>query len=273
MSTILVDEDLCTRCGICSKVCILGIVDPADENALPRIDEMKAGFCLKCGHCEAACPSQALVLNYRPEERILLPEDGGTVSAERLGVYMKKRRSVRHFRKDRVPEEKIMEVLNTAQYAPSGGNQQLVQWLVVSDPDEIRKIGQATIDWMKSLQGSGNPLAGYVSPFIDAWDAGTDLICHDAPHLLIAHIPEDGHPTPFVDAIIAMTHFDIAAPASGIGTCWAGFISIAEVQYPPLRAALGIPQGRKFAYAMMFGYPQYAIHGIPRRKPVQVTWR
>ncbi|HNT45105.1 4Fe-4S binding protein, partial [Methanothrix soehngenii] len=25
MTTILVDQDLCTRCGICSTVCIMGI--------------------------------------------------------------------------------------------------------------------------------------------------------------------------------------------------------------------------------------------------------
>ncbi len=40
---------------------------------------------------------------------------------------------------------------------------------------------------------------------------------------LFAHIPE-GNPMASVDAIIALTHFDIAAPAFGIGTCWAGFV-------------------------------------------------
>jgi nitroreductase len=41
-----------------------------------------------------------------------------------------------------------------------------------------------------------------------------------APHLLVATIPE-GNPMTQTDVIIALTHFDIAAPAYGVGTCWA----------------------------------------------------
>ena len=66
MTTILVDQDLCTRCGICSVVCPVAIVDPADENTLPRVQDAKAGMCIQCGHCEVSCPSQALLLNVLP---------------------------------------------------------------------------------------------------------------------------------------------------------------------------------------------------------------
>lgn len=53
MTAILVDKDLCTRCNICSTVCIMSIINPADEKNLPRVAEEKAGMCIKCGHCEA----------------------------------------------------------------------------------------------------------------------------------------------------------------------------------------------------------------------------
>ena len=39
MTTIFVDQDLCTRCGICSVVCPMAIVTPADENTLPLVKE------------------------------------------------------------------------------------------------------------------------------------------------------------------------------------------------------------------------------------------
>src|SRR5208337_2155399 len=45
MTTILVDQYLCTRCGICSVVCPASIVDPADENTLPRVQDTNAGMC------------------------------------------------------------------------------------------------------------------------------------------------------------------------------------------------------------------------------------
>lgn len=229
-------------------------------------------MCIACGHCEAFCPAQALLLNVRPEERKSVPAGAGTLSAEDLGVYLQKRRSVRRYTGEPVPQETILAVLDIVRYAPSGGNGQPVEWLVVHDPEKVRKVAALTVGWMKTLVGSSHPMSGYVPGLIRAWEAGHDVVCRGAPHLLVAHIPE-GNPVASTDAIIALAHFDIAAPAFGIGTCWAGFVAMAAASYEPLQRELGIPAGRKSAYAMLFGNPQYAVHGIPRRKPLQVAWR
>jgi nitroreductase len=189
-----------------------------------------------------------------------------------MGYYLRKRRSVRRFTKDPVPKEKILELLDIARYAASGGNGQPVEWIVVHDPEMVKKIAGLTVEWMKTLVNSNHPMSGYVPVLIGAWEQGNDVICRGAPHLLVAHIPESNPIAP-VDAIIALTHFDVAAPAFGVGTCWAGFVAMAAASYEPLQKELGIPAGRKSAYAMMFGHPQYKVYGIPRRKPLQVTWR
>lgn len=272
MSTILIDQDLCTRCGICSLICPMAIIDPADENTLPRVLDEKAGRCIQCGHCEAYCPSQALLLNVRPDEKVPLSPGAGSVSGEDLAVYLKKRRSVRHFTIDPVPEKTITRVLDIARYAASGSNGQPVEWIVVHNPEKVKKIAGLTVDWMKTLLNTDHPMSGYVPVFIGAWENGHDVICRGAPHLLFAHIPE-GNPIASVDAIIALTHFDIAAPAFGIGTCWAGFVAAASQDYPPLKELLAFPKGRVPAYAMMFGHPRYKVCGIPRRKPLAVTWQ
>lgn len=272
MVTILVDQDLCTRCGICSVVCPMAVVSPADENTLPVVKDAVAGMCIQCGHCEVSCPSQALLLNVRPDEREPLLAGTGTISSADMAMYLKKRRSVRHFTKDTVPKEKIEQVLDIARYAASGGNGQPVQWLVIHHPEKVKKIAGLTIEWMKTLVNSSHPMSGYVPMLIAAWESGNDVICRGAPHLLFAHIP-DGNPVASVDAIIALTHFDVAAPAFGIGTCWAGFVAMAATSYEPLQKELRLPAGRKSAYAMMFGHPQYRIYGIPRRKPLEVTWQ
>jgi nitroreductase/ferredoxin len=272
MVTLFVDQDLCTRCGICSVVCPMAIVDPADENTLPRVVDEKAGMCIQCGHCEVSCPSQALLLNLRPDEKVPMPAGAGTISPGDLACYLQKRRSVRHFTPDPVQREKILGILDIARYAPSGGNGQPVEWLVVLDPEGVRKIAGLTIEWMKSLQNTAHPMSGYVPMLIGAWEGGRDVICRNAPHLLIAHIPE-GNPSASVDAIIALTHVDVTAPAFGVGTCWAGFVAAAATLYEPLRKELALPAGRKCAYAMMLGHPQYRVYGIPRRKPAAITWR
>ena len=271
MSLILVDQDLCTRCGICSNICTQTIIDPADENTLPKVNKAKAGLCIHCGHCEAYCPSQALLFNDNPEDKVHLPTGAGDISSDEIGWYLRKRRSVRLYTKDPVPREKILEVLDIARYAASGGNGQPVEWIVVHDRKKVRRIAELTIEWMKTLKNTGHPMSGYVPVLLGIWESGYDVICRGAPHLLVATIPE-GNPVAQTDAIIALTHFDIAAPAFGIGTCWAGFVAMAIWSYEPLQKELGIPSGRKSAYAMMFGYPQYTVHGIPRRKPVKVEW-
>ena len=120
MAALLVNQDLCTRCGICSAVCPMSIVDPADENTLPMVQDANAGLCIRCGHCEVSCPSQALLLNYLPDEKATLPAGTGTISPEDLGVYLKKRRSVRHFTREPVPREKILQILDIARYASFG---------------------------------------------------------------------------------------------------------------------------------------------------------
>jgi nitroreductase/NAD-dependent dihydropyrimidine dehydrogenase PreA subunit len=272
MTTILVDRNLCTRCGICSVVCPVAIVTPADENTLPVVKDAVAGMCIRCGHCEVSCPVQPLLLNDRPDEKESLPAGAGTISSGDLAFYLRKRRSVRHFTNDPVQKETILEILDNARYAASGGNGQPLQWTVVHDPDKVKKIAGLTLGWMKTLQNTDHPMSGYIPTLIGAWESGRDFICRGAPHLLFAHIPE-GNPVASVDAIIALTHVDVTAPAFGLGTCWAGFVAMAAASYEPLQKEIGIPLGRKCAYAMMFGHLQYKIYGIPRRKPLEVTWQ
>ena len=271
MTAIIVDKDLCNSCGVCSTICSMGIIKPGDKNTLPEVADEMAGMCIKCGHCEAFCPSQALTLNLRPNEKIKLPAGAGSILPEDMAFYLQKRRSVRNFTGDSVPKEKILEILDVARYAASGGNGQPVQWLVVYDRERVRKIAQLTIEWMKSLKDTDHPMKNYLPYLISAWEGGYDVICRGAPHLLFAHIPENNQVAP-IDAIIALTHFDVAAPAYGVGTCWAGFVAAAASFYEPLRKELGLPAGRKIAYAMMFGIPRYKTFGIPRRNPLQLTW-
>ncbi|MBP2134188.1 nitroreductase/NAD-dependent dihydropyrimidine dehydrogenase PreA subunit [Methanomicrobium sp. W14] len=271
MDTITVDGSLCTKCGTCSEVCPMGIVIPAGKNNLPYVEEGMSGLCILCGHCEAFCPEKALKHSFRPDDREYQPEGTGEISPEDIDLYLKKRRSVRLYTKDPVQKEKIAELLDIARYAPSGGNGQTVEWIVVYDFEKVRRIAELTIEWMKTLVNVSHPMSGLMGGLITAFEGGNDVICRNAPHLLFAHIPE-GNPVSPVDAIIALTNFDVAAPAFGIGTCWAGFVSMAASSYKPLQDEIGIPDGRKVGYAVMFGYPRYQAKSVPGRNPVKVTW-
>lgn len=272
MTGIIVDQERCTRCSICAKICPIGLIISADETQLPVVNETNAPYCVNCGHCEIYCPAGALTLDFMPDDKTDETVESGEIAPDRLGIYMKRRRSVRHFTADEVEKDRIEQILDIVRYAPSGMNSQTVQWIVVHDKKNVHRLAELTIDWMRSLSESNNPLSNYAVRLVAAWECGVDPICRNAPHVLIAHIPEESL-TAQTDAIIALAHFDIVASAFGLGTCWAGFVAAAARSWKPIQEALALPKGRAVAYAMMFGYPQYKIYGIPRRNQARITWQ
>ena len=53
-----IDEEKCTRCGICAKDCPVNIIDMA--SGLPMIAAENEATCVKCQHCLAVCPTGAV---------------------------------------------------------------------------------------------------------------------------------------------------------------------------------------------------------------------
>jgi len=271
--TITIDPETCTCCGTCADVCTMAIIEQPEEGALPRVKKEKSGMCISCGQCEVYCPTGAITQDSATAGSRTGAElaASGTILPGPLGMFMKNRRSIRKYQAKPVPKETIEAVLDIARYAPSAMNGQPVGWLVIGGAD-VRQVAGLTVDYMRELVKTDHPLSAYAPRFIAGWDNGTDVICHRAPHLLVAHIPAD-NPMASNDAIIALTHVDIAAPAFGLGTCWAGLVAMASFSYKPLQDFLALPKDRVPAYAMMLGYPKYKPHQIPVRKPLQVTWR
>jgi len=273
MPVILVNESLCDRCNTCARGCILGILEPAAAGAVPHTRPEMDAYCLKCGHCEALCPKQALVLDFLRDQKLAAAPADATLDPDALLLHMKFRRSVREFKPEPVPRETLERLLDAARYAASGGNQQPVRWLALADAAQVRKVAALTVDWMRTLPGTDHPLAPYVEGIVATWDAGADQICHGAPHLLFATIPRTGALDDVTEGVIAMTHVDLAAPALGLGTCWAGFVKMACDGHAPLREALGLPGDRMVACAMLYGVPRHRSTCVPRRNPLELNWR
>ena len=155
---------------------------------------------------------------------------------------VKNRRSVRHFKPEPVPRETIEQVMEIVRYAPSGANMQPVQYIIITDPAEVKRLAGVTIEWMRDEIAADSPLSKGLplQYLVDAWERGSDSICRGAPHLVIAHTPAGNSSAP-VDAIIGLTHFDVAVPAFGVGACWAGFLSIGAMASEKVKQALAIP--------------------------------
>jgi len=107
---------------------------------------------------------------------------------------------------------------------------------------------------------------------VASWDGRKDPICHNAPHLIIAHAAENARMAQ-VDCILALAYAELIALPLGLGTTWAGYVMAATTSYPPLMEALDLPKGQKCFGVMMVGYPKLKFVRMPLRNPLEVAWR
>ncbi|MDK2832969.1 MAG: hypothetical protein PWR29_730 [Methanolobus sp.] len=273
MSTILIDPDTCSKCGTCLHICPLGLILKGEDSTPFMPDEVGA-FCSKCGNCEAFCPEGAIYPEYSTRYPEISEDVKQGITPGALGIYMRQRRSVRNYQVKLVDRETIEEILDIVRYSPSGMNNQPVHWLIIHDPAEVHKLTRITIDWMRNVLASDalHPLKPVIPSLIAAYESGKDPICRGAPHVAIAHAPA-ANPMAFTDSIIALSWLELAAPAFGLGACWAGFLKIAASSSQELKDELGLPEGHEVQYAMMFGYPEYKVYGIPGREPARISWK
>jgi nitroreductase len=193
---------------------------------------------------------------------------------EVIEQLIKGRRSIRRYRPDAVEKPVLEAVLETARFAPTGMNSQTVEWLVVYDREEVRKLASAVIEWMRALSTKNELVAGSYNPgpLVATWDAGYDPILRGCPHVIIAH-GKASDSFAQGSCTIALTTLELAALPYQLGTCWAGFLHLATRCSPQVHEALGLPTGNVMHGGLMIGYPAEEYHAIPPRKPLRIEWR
>jgi len=274
MNFLTVDLKKCKHDGICAAECPSMLIQMNPDTSVPEAVPEAGERCLKCGHCVAVCPHAALSVTGIDVQDCLPMKSELFLSEDQVGQLIKSRRSIRKYQDKKIEQEKLAKLIDIARYAPTGGNSQMVQWLVINSRDEVKKIAAATIDFMKSLVNKNHPLTEkYELPrLIKRWDSGVDGILRSAPTLIVAHAPKQ-YGLATIDCTIALSYLDIAAASFGLGCCWAGFFMIASTQSGSVLKILNLPQGNVCVGALMIGYPTYNYYRIPPRKEAIVSWR
>jgi len=273
MGLLIVDESKCKQDGFCARECPATIIHLPEDTGYPELVEGGELSCIRCGHCVAACPHEALSHVDVPIEASPEIRDALKVDAAQAEQFLRTRRSVRIFKDKPVEREKIQRLIEIARYAPTGGNSQSIEWLAITDTSKIKKIGGLTIDWLRQLVSDPAVVAQspYLPMIIAAWDAGYDSALRNAPVVIVASASQMVM-TGQVDVTIAMTYLDLMAPALGLGTCWAGLLQGALAGSPTLKEEVGVPADHPHHYPMMLGYNNTKYFRMPERKSPKIVF-
>jgi nitroreductase/NAD-dependent dihydropyrimidine dehydrogenase PreA subunit len=273
MSIFAVDPDKCNFCGLCTVECPAAIIVIKEPESLPLMTRSGEDFCINCGHCVAVCPPGAISLETMKPEDCIAVTKNLLPTPKQVEHFLKSRRSVRVYKEEHVPHEMLAKIIDIARYAPSGSNLQLVQWLVIEDPTEVKRLSGLVVDWMRSAIKESPEMANLLplDRMLAAQKRGEDPIMRNAPHAIIAHAPRD-LPSAQGDGLIALTYLELAAYSLGMGACWAGFVHFAAMSYRPMREAMRLPQGHHCLGAMMIGYPKHKLSRVPLRNEPKIIW-
>jgi nitroreductase len=128
-----------------------------------------------------------------------------------LGEAVKNRRSIRSYQNRPVEEEKIERVLEAARWAPSAGNLQSVEYVVVRDEETRKKLAEASYG---QVHVRNAPVSIVVccnfSKISNYGSRGKDLYS----------IQESG---------ACIQNLMLAAHSLGLGTCWIGAFDEAKI--------------------------------------------
>jgi len=142
---------------------------------------------------------------------------------------IKARRSVRAYKKDPIPKEVLVKILDAARLAPSASNHQEWRFVIITDHEKRQRM----------MQAANNQKFVGEAPAVIACCAETD-----------EHLMRCGQLAYTIDLAIAIDHITLAAVAEGLGTCWIG--SFYEDQ---AKVVLGIPDAVRVVQLLTIGYP------------------
>ena len=272
MEGFAVDHDRCTRCGLCIDICSRKALSSDDEGG-PALTAEGLQLCNACGHCTAICPVDAITPPKCNGERAMELPAVPDIDFAQAKRFILSNRSMRKYKRNPVPREEILELLEVARKAPSASNMQTLRWLVMSDRKKLDTFTALNMEWFDKMARNDPAMAARynVDRLMARYKNGEDVILRGAPNAVLV-ITDKNVPWALTDAAVALTYFILAAHSRNIGSAWCGFGLRAMEAYPPMREFMGLDDSSVVQAMAFFGYPDASYRAVPPRKPLNVTW-
>ncbi len=158
----------------------------------------------------------------------------------------KNRRSTRSFKPELPPKEQVLQLVEAAEWAPSGMGKYLWHFTVVYSAEKSMRLARAVAE---------------------ADNRGPEYNFYGAPVQIIISYQRDEHHA-FLDGSAAMENLLLMATELGLGTCWINQIREC-CDAPGVRAVLteyGVPADHIVICSAAVGYPDKETPAKPRKE-------
>ena len=162
---------------------------------------------------------------------------------------IKGRRSIRAFKNQGVPAEIVEELIDAARWAPSAGNIQPWEFIIVRKPRINRRLVEAALGQM----------------FIEEAPV-VIVVCADEERSSQGYGVRGKTLYCIQDTAAAMQNIHLTAYSLGLGTCWVGAFREEET-----RKILKIPRGMRPVAIIPVGYPAEAPTARMRKSTSQIV--
>lgn len=246
---ISVDKSKCIHCGMCIKDCLVGCLE-FDGEKIPRYTANGKENCIACQHCMAICPAGALSFGDKnPADSLAI--DG--FDSDEILRLIKSRRSIRKYKNQSIPADKLKKLIEMLAYPPTGVNINSLHFSIVGTKEKMQEIIKFTYE---KISAAKNP-----SPFLkmakDGYAAGQDVIYRGAPSMIAVAVNDSkvAKNCENADPIIALSYAELYAQSLDLGTLWCGMAFTVIQELPEVLALLEIPEGYSLNYVMLLGVP------------------
>ncbi len=191
---------------------------------------------------------------------------------------IEERKTIRAYKPEPVPKEKIEEILRLAIHAPSAINLQPWEFIVVTG-EEKERLSRRLIKAYKEKQiacspGNVKPLPktygkrgaktlALMKPFFEEMGVDVDQYINEgscrfygAPAAILFCLDDSFPKARMVDVGVALGYFALAAHESGLGTCPVGLICAYEDE---IKELLNIPENKNVVIGVALGYPDWDV--------------
>jgi len=182
---------------------------------------------------------------------------------------IRKRRSIRDYRCDEIPDDVLGRLLESLRLAPTGGNRQPFKFIIVRDAATKKEVA-AACRWLPGMP-DGQAFIADAPVVVVACGVEKDAVTRfhkdGAPSLTMGIAPDeiDRDPVEYnnlmaVDMAIALDHLTLVAAEEGLGTCW-----VAALDEPELKRLLAVPEEMRLLFVMPVGYATSWPEPRPRK--------